>query len=131
MANMAWKDEYSVGDETLDSQHRALFDLANRLDSDAPATEILDELIQYADQHFAAEEAMLEAVGYPDLARHRTQHKAFRAWLDMAIQQHRTNNGCCATRDDIISYLRVWIANHLLVYDMAFRPWLNGERPVS
>lgn len=125
MANMVWKEEYSVGDATLDGQHQQLVDLVNRLDSGAPITAVLDELSQFADAHFTAEEHMLAAVDYPDLVRHRTQHKAFRAWLDMALHQHRTDGGCCATRDDIRAYLRVWIASHLLVYDMAFASWLD------
>lgn len=125
MPNMTWKDEYSVGDTTLDDHHRDLVQLVNRLDDGAPLAAVLDEICHFAEVHFSAEEDRLEKSGYPDLVRHRTQHKAFRAWLDMALHQHRTNDGCCATREDISAYLRVWIANHVLVYDRAFMSWLN------
>ena len=125
MAKMVWKDEYSVGKETLDAQHERLIDLFNRLDGDEPLDRVLAELDRYADEHFRDEEGLLKAADYPDVARHRAHHKAFRAWLDRTREPRRSVNGCSATRGDVRAYLRVWIPNHLLVHDSAYKSWLD------
>ena len=125
MAKMVWKDEYSVGNKMLDTQHRQLIDLVNRLDGNEALDRVLEDLAHYADAHFRDEESLLEAANYPDLDQHRTQHRAFSAWLNWILEQHRSKVDSIAIRGDLQTYLRVWIANHLLVFDMAFKRWLG------
>ena len=125
MGNMVWKDEYGVGSELLDAQHRGLIELVNRLDGDEPLDRVLEELARYAGKHFRDEERLLKAVDYPGLAQQRNHHKAFRAWLDRARGTDRSGGGQSGTRRDLHAYLRVWIANHLLVQDAAFKSWLQ------
>lgn len=125
MAKMVWKDEYSVGNKMLDTQHQQLLDLVNRLDGNEALDRVLEDLAHYADAHFRDEESLLEAVSYPDLDQHRTQHRAFSAWLNWILEQHRSKVDPIAIRGDLQVYLRIWIANHLLVFDMAFKRWLG------
>jgi hemerythrin-like metal-binding protein len=129
MGKMVWKDEYSVGNELLDAQHRGLLDLVNRLDGDEPLDRVLKELAGYADTHFRDEERLIEAAGFPDLAQQKTQHNAFRAWLDHNLNSYRSGGAASVARRDLYAYLSVWIANHLMVYDAAFKPWL--EKPAA
>jgi hemerythrin len=125
MGNMVWKEEYSVGNALLDEQHRRLIELVNRVDGDEPLDDILVALQNYAEEHFRDEERLLESVGYPDLDKQQHQHGAFSAWLDRLHRQHREEGDSAVTRHDLQRYLRVWLANHLLVYDMAFKSWLE------
>lgn len=125
MAKMIWKDEYSVGNELLDAQHRGLLELVNKLDSGEPLDRVLEELAGYAEVHFRDEESVLEATDYPDLAQHKNQHNLFRAWLDRTRGAYRAGGGHAVTRRDLRAYLSVWIANHLLVYDAGFKSWLE------
>ncbi len=125
MALMVWKDAYSVGNEELDSQHRQLIELVNRLDGKADLAEVLDGLSHYAETHFRTEEGLLEIVDYPDLEEHRKYHAAFRSWLDGVIATHRSGGDTAVARRDVHHYLCVWLANHLLVHDQAFVPWLG------
>jgi len=125
MASMVWKDEYSVGNELLDSQHRRLIELVDALGGDADLGEVLDGLRKYGSEHFRAEEALLETTNYPDLEKHRSYHDAFRIWLDDVAEAHRSGGDLAPARGDIQSYLRVWLANHLLVYDKAFESYLK------
>jgi hemerythrin len=125
MAQMVWDDAYSVGNELLDSQHRNLIDLVNKVDGDGDLDEVLEGLRRYGDEHFAAEEGLLETAGYPDLDRHREQHAAFKAWLEGVIETYRSGGESAVVRRDVHHSLSVWLANHLLVYDKAFEPWLK------
>ena len=67
MATMVWKDEYSVGNDLLDEQHKRLIEAVNELNGGAALGEVLATLRQYGDEHFRTEEGMLEASDYPDL----------------------------------------------------------------
>lgn len=127
MGTMVWKDEYSVGNELLDAQHRGLIDLVNRLDGGEPLDRMLEELTLFAGTHFRDEERLLEAAGYPDLVQQKKQHKAFQAWLDRNLDTCRSGGEASVARRDLYAYLSVWIANHLMVYDAAFTPWLEKQ----
>jgi hemerythrin-like metal-binding protein len=122
---MIWKEEYSVGNDLLDAQHRRLIELVNRVDGEESLDDILAELERYAEEHFRDEERLLESVGYPDLDKQQHQHAAFSSWLERLHREHREDGGGAVTRHDLQRYLRVWLANHLLVYDMAFKSWLK------
>lgn len=65
------------------------------------------------------------ALGNALLDRHRSYHKAFRVWLAGVTDAHRAGGDSATARRDIHSYLRVWLANHVLVYDKAYAPWLK------
>lgn len=125
MASMTWKDEYSVGNELLDSQHRRLIALVDALSGDADLGQVLDDLGQYCEAHFRSEEELLEDANYPDLDKHRSYHNAFRTWLNETAAAQKAGGEYAPARADVQSYLRVWLANHLLVYDKAFEPWLK------
>ncbi len=131
MGNMVWKEEYSVGNAMLDEQHRRLIELVNRVDGGEPLDDILAALQEYAEKHFRDEERLLESVGYPDLDKQQYQHAAFSAWLDRLYRDHCEEGDSAVTRHDLQRYLRVWLANHLLVYDMAFKPWLDSSATPS
>jgi hemerythrin-like metal-binding protein len=122
---MVWKDAYSVGNELLDSQHKRLIELANELNGDADLGEVLDGLSRYGDAHFRAEESLLEAADYPDLEQHRKYHAAFRDWLEGVVEAYRSGGDGAVVRRDVHHDLSIWLANHLLVSDQAFEPWLD------
>ena len=63
---IAWKDYYSVGDESLDAQHKQLLGIINELygaieqGADRLAVRpILDRLLQYTLTHFKHEEEVM------------------------------------------------------------------------
>jgi hemerythrin len=76
-ADFKWRDEYSVGVEVLDDQHRQMFELAERMISVQPeeTRKLIVELYRYVAQHFAVEESHMKAIGYPDFDVHRRQHE--------------------------------------------------------
>src|SRR5208337_1890934 len=78
-----WSNEFSVGVEEIDGDHRRLLELLNQL-HDAAKTEdgrevlgrVLDGLMLYVGYHFAHEEALFLRTNYPGYERHRRQHQA-------------------------------------------------------
>lgn len=85
MSEIAWKQEYSVGNEAIDADHQGLFDLVRELAeadiTDGLLNSILVRLENYAAGHFSREEALMEKMGYPGFEEHKKQHQAFVEWL--------------------------------------------------
>ena len=82
---IAWTPSLSTGNEVLDEQHKAIFRWLAELDSAASDERTLfgayamTRLKNYTRSHFAAEEALMKASGYPGLADHIAEHESFRA----------------------------------------------------
>jgi hemerythrin len=125
MGDFSWKPEYSVGDDHLDAQHRGLIELINMLDEQSRMGEVLEKLEIYVDEHFRDEEAMLEKAGYPDLAAHKQQHKAFEEWLAVSRRAFREPEVSGMLRDSIRAYLKGWLVNHIMVSDKDYSSWLD------
>ena len=125
MDNLEWDDAWSVGDARLDEQHKGLIGLINRLGSGAPVPVVLDELQIYVDEHFRDEEGMLENAGYPDLAAHKRQHKAFEEWLTVSRRAFREPEVSAMLRESIRAYLKSWLVNHIMVSDKDYSSWLD------
>ena len=81
-------DDCLIGIESLDEQHRHLFELINSVldmiknhyvpDRYSQIKEILEELDNYAEQHFENEEAYMKQIRDPELIIQRSQHMVFR-----------------------------------------------------
>ena len=125
MDRLEWNEAWSVGEPHLDEQHKRLIELINRLDGGTPVPIVLDELRSYVDEHFRDEEAMLEDADYPDLAAHKQQHTAFEEWLEASRQACRSGEVAGLLSDNIRSYLKTWLVNHILVSDKAYSAHLN------
>ena len=86
MAYFTWDPELETGHDDIDSQHRSLFELANALEraiqndvsgraEDIALADAVYGLVDYVVEHFAAEEALMVACGYPGLGPHRALHE--------------------------------------------------------
>ena len=125
MGDFIWRPEYSVGDEHLDEQHRGLIELIDMLGDESRMGEVLERLEIYVDEHFRDEEGMLEKAGYPDLAAHKQQHKAFEEWLTVSRRAFREPEVSGMLRESIRAYLKSWLVNHIMVSDKDYASWLD------
>lgn len=67
---MKWKDEYAIGIEAIDEQHKKLFaiaqeaedllDLPSKYDKYDEIIKIIDELKDYVNFHFSEEEKVIQ-----------------------------------------------------------------------
>ena len=77
-----WEDSYSIGIESIDIQHKKLFELVNKLydlkDNSNIKEEIRDILYafrEYTITHFQDEEFYMKSIGYPELEEHKLMHE--------------------------------------------------------
>jgi hemerythrin len=125
---IAWTPSLSTGNEVLDEQHKALFRWLAELDSAASDERTLfgayamTRLKNYTRSHFAAEEALMKASGYPGLAEHIAEHESFRARLaDLHLKSIGEDISA-----ETVKFLTDWLTNHIAKSDMAYAPYLKS-----
>jgi hemerythrin len=82
MSLITWKDEFSVGVDAVDLEHRELIDLINGLDADmqesatqSSVVETLGEIYARIAGHFALEERIMREARYRGFAAHKEDHE--------------------------------------------------------
>lgn len=129
MAQMHWRDEFSVKIESIDRQHRQLIDLINQLEEGAKQHEalntlssVLSDLKLYTTQHFRTEETLMQKYNYPGYASHRSEHQT----LIKRIQefQGRFEAGKLVHVDELANFLMGWLEGHILATDKRYSPYL-------
>jgi hemerythrin-like metal-binding protein len=135
MERIDWNPSFSVGVKALDEEHERIVRMINLLISDPGATvrsetisELLDRLTKYASDHFRTEEQFLEEYGYPDLAGHKEEHKAYR--IKMVALCQATTRHEESVPAELLKFIGDWWKNHILEADMKYRPFLT-ERGVK
>jgi hemerythrin len=120
-----WREDYSVHIPQIDGQHQQLVAIINELHAamlqgtaNAALGRILDELVRYAQSHFAYEEAMLQQRGYSSLTVHRAEHQ--KLTQQVADLKERFRAGKLTLSVQVMQFLKEWLANHILTRDMQY-----------
>lgn len=132
MAQLAWSEAYAVGNAMLDSDHRILLSLLNQLQdatetgqSRAVVGTVVNVLVEYTEHHFRREEALMAAAGYPQLEAHMASHRDLEARVRDI--RDRWNDGERSVLDDeVLTFLKKWLTEHILGADKSYRPWIEG-----
>jgi len=130
MALLTWTSKYSVGVQSIDSQHTVLFDLINELHAamlsgkaQSITGALLRKLVNYTRDHFASEEAMMTAAKFPGLGQHRIQHRNLTKQVEEFAARHE--RGESALNIHLLNFLRDWLTNHIQQVDKEYAPWMN------
>lgn len=115
---LTWKESYTIGHPTIDSQHKELFtiinDLENCFDQDTVKITIL-HLYRYTREHFAAEERLMKKVNYPNLAEHRALHEELIEELNEIVEK---KFNALSNLTKLQEFLYKWLVDHILTRDM-------------
>ena len=124
-----WKDEYSVGIDSIDQQHRKLVGLINQLATAVDYStgkefeqDALDELVDYTKTHFSYEEGLMETNGYPDFEAHKTQHREMIRKVEEVLAEYEKDPD--TAMDNAKSYLQGWLINHINGTDKQYSSFL-------
>lgn len=125
-----WRDEFETGIPRLDTQHRQLVELLNRLRAAVQAKEPLAELQALATEltlhvrlHFSDEEMIMEGAQYPGTVQHRSRHGEFTDGI-LELQRHLVLHRS-SYFVQIMNFELEWIARHLEEEDSKFGEWLR------
>lgn len=123
-----WKDAYSVGEPSLDAQHKQILSIINDLYVAIDAgrehdnrKKLMDRLVTYTMTHFEHEERMMRACGFPDFDNHKVQHDQMRRYA-----AGLSANASLVTSHDLLNFLKHWWTNHIRAEDQCYVPYLNA-----
>lgn len=130
VASTIGHESLSVAAPSLDAQHVALIETLNELhntlmhgDARKMAGILLHSLLAYTRSAFSAEEALLAAASYPELAQHRLLHHHLAQHVEEFVNLY--DKGELALSLPLVNGLRDWFANHMQKADRTYRPWIT------
>ncbi len=136
MAIKRWKDEYSVGIELFDNQHKKMFGYLNDLNSALADDEekkvlakILLGLITYAKDHFKDEEVNLKKYNYPEYKEHKKEHEELTKEVLRFAEDFKKGNQDITM--DVIYFLIKWTVDHIEGSDKKYSKFLKGKEIIS
>lgn len=124
-----WKDEYSVGLDSIDRQHKKLLSLINQLQTAVEYStgeeferEALDALVDYTKTHFTYEEGLMKDNGYPDYEPHKAQHEKMVKRVEEVLSEFEKDKDTAMT--NAIEFLKDWLINHINGTDKLYSEFL-------
>ena len=124
-----WKDEYSVGLDSIDHQHKKLLSLINQLQTAVEYStgeeferEALDALVDYTKTHFTYEEGLMKDNGYPDYEPHKAQHEKMVKHVEEVLSEFEKDRDTAMT--NAIAFLKDWLINHINGTDKQYSKFL-------
>jgi len=131
--HITWTPAMTVNVDLFDDHHQKLLGLINRLyvymEEGAGASVLmstLEELIDYTDYHFSAEEKVFEKYNYPYIAAHKEQHKEL---LDKAsVLRKQLKEGTVVLSHEVLDFLQDWVTNHILKTDKQYGEFLKDKK---
>ena len=124
MDKVEWKNVYQLGVDEIDLQHHKLISIMNNFYDTAVGDpkeyplnvgKSLKKLTDYTYDHFTYEEALMEKYKYPDVEKHKAQHKIFINQLNSKIP--RIAKGNQAEGQELYDFLLEWLLHHIAHID--------------
>ena len=133
MALIEWNPAFSVKVKKFDDQHKKLIDLINQLHEAMKEGKgntvlgiILQSLTDYTVIHFGDEIKMMQANGYPEIARHKAEHDKFVLQVLDLHQKFQSDSGSLLSFKTLI-VLTDWLIEHIQGEDKKYSPFLNAK----
>lgn len=122
-----WKEEYKIGIEMVDQQHRRLFEIAEEgqgllflprhMDKYDEIIHIIEELRDYTKIHFESEEKLMQSILYSKLFSHKVEHDDFieKIYSINLIEMDEDQNKYLLS---ILEFVVTWILEHIREKDV-------------
>ncbi|MDR1868070.1 MAG: bacteriohemerythrin [Treponema sp.] len=130
---VVWNDSYSVGIQAIDEQHQKLIEMTNNLYNACLQGEgtskqyfqaVIREAVDYINFHFTAEEQIMERLRYPDLNKHKEEHKEFVRKVLEEVQLFE--EGKYFVANNFVRFLGSWILTHIAVSDKQYSNFIDN-----
>ena len=118
-----WSKDYETGHEVVDGEHKEIFALVQKVFDATPSdrNEKIDEavtfLANYTVRHFQHEESLMSQSNYPDMAKHKQQHKDFVQSVGALQERVRAGGNTIQIHIDVNQTVVDWLITHVLGSD--------------
>ncbi|MDO9224438.1 MAG: bacteriohemerythrin [Pseudomonadota bacterium] len=132
-----WSDDYLVGVERIDAQHKVLVNTLNEANARLAINvtrelleQITRDLLSYAIYHFETEESLMREYDYAgqssaDAEQHRQEHRSFSQ--QVVALRNGLRDGNLVSREELLSFLNGWLLDHILHTDKRLGAFLNSR----
>jgi methyl-accepting chemotaxis protein len=127
-----WDKTLATGNETIDNQHRTLFDAINRLiaamqkeEAKEELKKALDFLSDYTVKHFFDEEQIQKQAGYPDHPNHHQLHENFKATVRELGHELILKGASDNLIADVERKIGNWLVSHIKGQDIKLGAYLR------
>lgn len=129
---LIWTRKMSVGNATLDSEHKNLIGIVNSMEyaietkDSAALLRSFRLLKDCAHVHFANEEKFAQAISFP-FDQHKLEHQHLQKELQHTGDELDTTSGAWSeyVMDHYPQFLRDWLVGHITGEDMLMKPALQ------
>ena len=119
-----WSDDYLIGIDQIDNQHKEFFRIAHQFFTECLADEgeegihnTLKFMANYARKHFKAEEAFMKKIEYSRLEDHAGLHKDFLKRYSDLMVEFKKFGPTEQMVNKILSTVMDWLKNHIVEAD--------------
>lgn len=133
---LEWSEHFETHIELVDSQHEGLFVLLNKLadcfaigvPSEEMVEQTLQELLDYAHQHFTDEEAMMKErnIDPQFFALHHMEHNSFIYDLSRLQLHSNADEDAVQTAENVVRFITSWLVYHILGVDQIMAAQLRA-----
>ena len=127
-----WSDEYALGIQAIDDQHRGFFEAGHRLydailncEGEKMVEESVAFLRDYASRHFREEEAFMARHAYPYLAQHQELHTGYFEVLDGLLDELALFGPSQHLADRALEITQDWLINHIIEEDTRYAHYIK------
>jgi hemerythrin len=131
-SSLLWNDDYSIGHDVIDSEHKRLFEIAgqifainNPLMDIAAIKKIVHQLYDYMKKHFEHEEDYMTHVVYSDTGTHKEKHAEIISEMNDIL---KLSKNFIQIENRLVTLMRKWLLDHILKEDLKVKKALDIHR---
>lgn len=124
MGKLEWKNEYSVGVEMIDEQHKVFVSIMNELYTaiiEKKEKRVLDDVFKqltaYTQFHFQTEERYFDEFNYEGSAEHKVAHQKLR---EQIAELEMRKDGIMENPFELMDFLEDWLVDHIMGMDKKY-----------
>ncbi len=135
---MMWKDNYKIGVDLIDEQHKELFrrvweftriirsseNWENRIEQ---VKKTMDFMKDYVIIHFNDEEAYQEEINYPDFELHKQAHAKFREGINQYVELFENEGFTEEKIQEFGGKLMTWLIVHVGKMDQQIGEYVRSQ----
>ncbi|MFT0211588.1 bacteriohemerythrin [Pseudomonas sp. F1_0610] len=129
--DLTWSDEYVLGIDVVDQQHRQLFTYFKEIDDAIAARNaqeveiVVNGLVNYAISHNTFEESLMEQANYPLLEAHHKIHESFKKRAMSYLDKLNSGADPFKIAEQVRIYIGLWLVSHVKHEDRDYVPYVK------
>lgn len=131
MLDLSWSNDYLLGIDIIDQQHRQLFDYFEEIEraiavgDEMGVAVVVNGLVNYAISHNSFEESLMEQAGYPLKDAHQRAHEAFKERAMKYLQRLEEGSDPIKVGEQVRVYIGLWLISHVKKEDRDYVPYVK------